>query len=248
MTSASRGRSAGLATILFPIVVLAGTREAVAADCYFTTTVVAFDTAGDTAVLHVLEECETTEHVDIALLSLTTKRVTRVIPILTEDDAKTLREKHPGISSSDLKRMLVPLRAQRWRPVEKELLSMGFHFDPSPKSIESTAIHSRFDLPGLPFYLIERCVRPEDDAEVCDLVAGNGKTEVVIESGIFAQVPLVTEMNYLARVYVAPKTRLVIAIDRWASLGRAPTRCRDRAECGLHVYQAADVLAKLSKD
>ena len=131
-------------------------------------------------------------------------------------------------------------------PGEKELLGLGFQFDPSPKSVESTAIHSRFDLPGLAFYLEERCVRHED-VEVCDLVAGNGKTEVVIESGIFAQVPMASEMNYLARVYATPKTRFLIAIDRWASLGRAPTNCRDEAECGLHVFEAADVIARLSK-
>jgi hypothetical protein len=181
-----------------------------------------------------LEGDESTDAIAIVRLDLAARKWTQRHDIVTRSEIRTMKE-------ADYPR----LRGQRWTELEKQLKKEGFTVEPKYKALARTGPdigHGSFALPG-GIVLEEACV-PGDDYETCDLVAKKGGKTAVLEKAVFKQMPSVMSMDFLRRAYLDPKSRYVVAIDRWTPLESEVTSAKDPQK-GLRVFEISKIEAAL---
>lgn len=214
-----------------------------AQDLTWTTTVVGFSADGKVALLRTQERMEgQADAIAVGRLDLEKKKLLRRHEILGREEIGKWHEAHPDASAEDGAKALAKLRGQRWTELEKQLKKEGFKVDPQYPAAgrDGGEGHGRHDL-GSGLALADECTASEESGESCDLVLRRGQKRAVVAAKVYEQQPSRMYMNYVERVYLDPRRRHVLAIDRWAPLGG--TGHEEDPERGLRVFELA-TLAK----
>jgi len=210
----------------------------------WTATVVGFSKDGKVALVRWQEHFMdgSADAIAVARLDLATGKVLKKHDVVSRTDIEEA-EKKAGEPVDD--KAMAKLRGTRWSQLEKQLEKEGFTVEPKYKPAERSGPeigHARFALPGS-ISLVEACVTDEESGmETCDLVAERGGKKVVLVKALYdQQMPSPLLMNFVRSAYVDPKSKGVITIDRYTTLGSKVSSKPDDLANGLRVFPLATI-------